>query len=160
MLERLYTAYKDDIYRYLLSLTHSRAAAEELLSDTFLAALTSLHTFRGDCSEKTWLIAIARNAYFTYLRRRKAELPLDMVAGVYVTDTPLDSVISREKLEMVMEIIDSLDEKSRVTVKMRAEGFSYRDISQKLSVSETSARTLEFRAKNKIKTILEKEGLL
>ena len=83
-----------------------------------------------------------------------------MLTGVYVTDTPLDSLLTREKLERVNEIISSLDEKSRITVKMRAEGYSYKEIAQRLSIAESSARTLEFRAKNKIRTILAKEGLL
>jgi len=43
---------------------------------------------------------------------------------------------------------------------MRAEGYSYKEIAQRLGIAETSARTLEFRAKNKIRTILAKEGLL
>ncbi|MBE6988672.1 MAG: RNA polymerase sigma factor [Ruminococcaceae bacterium] len=160
LLEKLYMAYKDDIFRYLVSLTHDSQLAEELLSEVFLAALTSLHSFRGDSSEKTWLISIARNTYFNHLRKNKIDLPLDMLTGVYVTDTPLDSLLTREKLERVNEIISSLDEKSRITVKMRAEGYSYKEIAQRLGIAETSARTLEFRAKNKIRTILAKEGLL
>ena len=160
LLEKLYMAYKDDIFRYLVSLTHDSAVAEELLSEVFLSALTSLHRFRGDSSEKTWLISIARNTYFSWLRKKKIDLPLEMLTGVYATDSPLENIISREKLERVMEIIDEMDEKSRITIKMRADGFSYKDISAKLNIAESSARTLEFRAKNKIRNLLTKEGLL
>ena len=160
MLEKLYMAYKDDLFRYLVSLTHDSAVAEELLSEVFLSALTSLHRFRSDSSEKTWLISIARNTYFNWLRKKKIDLPLEMLTGIYVTDSPLENIISREKLERVLEIIDTLDEKSRITIKMRADGFSYKDISAKLNIAESSARTLEFRAKNKIRNLLTKEGLL
>lgn len=160
LLEKLYMAYKDDIFRYLVSLTHDVNLAEELLSEAFLSALTSIGSFRGDSSEKTWLISIARNTYFNYLRKKRIEIPLDMLPGIYITDSPLDSLITKERLERVMKIIDSLDEKSRTTVKMRADGHSYKEIAQKLGIAETSARTLEFRAKTRIKSTLEKEGLL
>lgn len=160
MLEKLYMAYKDDIFRYLVSLTNNPQLAEELVSETFLAALTSLHRFRGESSEKTWLISIARNTYFNYLRKSRIEVPLDMLPGIYISDCPLSSLLVQEKLTMVNRIIASLDERSRMTVTMRAQGFSYREIAEKLGINEVSARTLEFRARNKLKKILEKEGLL
>ena len=34
MMEELYTAYRDDVYRYLVSLTHDPVRAEDLLSET------------------------------------------------------------------------------------------------------------------------------
>lgn len=42
---------------------------------------------------------------------------------------------------------------------MRIEGYSFYEISIKHEVSESSARVIDFRAKKKIKEILEKEGL-
>lgn len=42
-LEELYLTYRKDLYRYLLSLTHNAALAEDLLSETFLEALQRLH---------------------------------------------------------------------------------------------------------------------
>ena len=58
-LEQLYLAYRQDVYRYLCSLTRNASDAEDLLSETFLRALTRLPFFRGDCSAKTWLFGIA-----------------------------------------------------------------------------------------------------
>jgi len=41
---------------------------------------------------------------------------------------------------------------------MRINGYSYYDIGVKHKISENSARVINFRTKNKIKDILEKEG--
>ena len=57
---------------------HDRALAEDAVQETFLKAYKSMDTFRGDCSEKTWLMRIAvntcrdmrRSAWFRHVDRR------------------------------------------------------------------------------------------
>lgn len=44
-------------YAYL----HERQLAEDAVQETFLKAYKALDTFRGECSEKTWLTTIAVN---------------------------------------------------------------------------------------------------
>ena len=51
--EELYHRYRDDVFRYLCSLTHDPAQAEDLLSETFLCAIQKAGSFRGEGSEKT-----------------------------------------------------------------------------------------------------------
>ena len=45
-LDELYALYRADLYRYLCRLTRDSAAAEDLLSETFLRAL------KGDCPKR------------------------------------------------------------------------------------------------------------
>ncbi|MFI3200550.1 MAG: RNA polymerase sigma factor [Eubacteriales bacterium] len=59
----LYEKYKLDVYKYLYSLTRDKLLAEDLTSETFLAVLKSLHTFKGNSSVKTWIFGIARNKW-------------------------------------------------------------------------------------------------
>lgn len=73
----IYKKYSPELYRYLLSLTHRSADAEDLLSETFLRALAKLSTFRGDSSIRTWLYAIARNVWIESLRKSRDTLNLD-----------------------------------------------------------------------------------
>ena len=51
--EELYHRYRDDVYRYLCSLTRDPGWAEDLLSETFLCAIQKADTFRGEGGEKT-----------------------------------------------------------------------------------------------------------
>ena len=55
--------YFDDVYRYLLSLSGSESVAEELTSETFFRAMDALDRFRGEASEKTWLLRIAEESH-------------------------------------------------------------------------------------------------
>ena len=89
--EELYATYRDDLFRYLCSLTHDPAQAEDLLSETFLQALQSAGSFRGQSSEKTWLFGIARNLWLRALRRRRPTVPLEDLAGLAAGEEPADA---------------------------------------------------------------------
>ena len=52
-IERLYQTYADDLYRYVFSLTLNHYQTEDIVSQTFLAAIRSIETFRGDSSIKS-----------------------------------------------------------------------------------------------------------
>ena len=69
--EYLYETYRSDVYRYLLGMTRDPDLAEDLVSDTFCAALLSLDGFREDGSVKNWLLTIARNKWLDHLRKRR-----------------------------------------------------------------------------------------
>jgi RNA polymerase sigma-70 factor, ECF subfamily len=52
----------DDVYRFSLSLTGDRAAAEDLVEDTYVRAYRSWHTFPRGSDARRWLFTICRNA--------------------------------------------------------------------------------------------------
>lgn len=51
-MEELYKKYKNDVYLYLYSLTHNITLAEDLTSETFLGAIKTIHSFKGQSSVK------------------------------------------------------------------------------------------------------------
>ena len=69
--EEIYRNYFRDVYPYLKSLTNEPYIAEEITSETFLKALKSIDTFRGTCDVRVWLCQIAKNCYFSYLRKHR-----------------------------------------------------------------------------------------
>ncbi|MDE7192840.1 MAG: sigma-70 family RNA polymerase sigma factor [Oscillospiraceae bacterium] len=69
--ERLYIEYFGDVFRYLRGLTANEALAEELTSETFFKAMKSVKDFRGDCDVRVWLCEIAKNSYFSLLKKRR-----------------------------------------------------------------------------------------
>lgn len=69
--ERLYMEYFGDVFRYLRGLMANETLAEELTSETFFKAMKSIKDFRGDCDIRVWLCGIAKNSYFSLLKKRK-----------------------------------------------------------------------------------------
>ncbi len=68
-------AHGDALYRYALVRVRNASAAEDLVQETLLAALTARERFAGQSSVRTWLIAILKNKLIDYLRRRAREAP-------------------------------------------------------------------------------------
>ncbi|MBW2063890.1 MAG: RNA polymerase sigma factor [Deltaproteobacteria bacterium] len=52
--------YGDYLYRYAFARTRNQQVAEDLVQETFLAALNGLQDFQGRSTEKTWLSSIIR----------------------------------------------------------------------------------------------------
>jgi RNA polymerase sigma-70 factor (ECF subfamily) len=65
--------HQDAIWRYVRVLTGDPVAAEDVLQDTFLAALRGASGFSGTESARGWLVAIARNTAHRRHRRRVDE---------------------------------------------------------------------------------------
>ena len=47
--------YADYLYNYTVSRVNDKDMAQDLVQDTFLAALKSMKNFKGEASERTWL---------------------------------------------------------------------------------------------------------
>ncbi len=56
---------------------------------------------------------------------------------------------------MVRDALDKLREKERVTLLMRAEGFSYKEIGAALDISSNSVGVVAARALRKLATVLQ-----
>lgn len=67
--------YADALYAYAIKIIPDSHQAENLLQETFLAALKSKDSFKGNSSEKTWLIAILRHKITDHLRTKYREVP-------------------------------------------------------------------------------------
>lgn len=80
----------DAVYAYAVGRVENESVAEDLVQETFLAALKNYDKFKGRSSAKTWLIAILRNKIIEHYRRRgrqrKQQQPMDDVTGTTFDD--------------------------------------------------------------------------
>ena len=169
LLEKLFHTYYKDIYRYLYSLTHDASLSEDLTSEVFLEAVKSIAAFRGESDVKTWLFSIARHKWIDNLRKknRQAETEvlselvgdLPVIVGGTELKGPEEQYLDKELLERVYALLEEEPERTRNIVKLRLAGYSFYEIAKRENISESSARVIYFRAKEKIKESLEKEGL-
>lgn len=160
IIQSIYEQYKNDVYAYLLSLTHSKPLSEDLTSEVFLGAIKSLPAYKGEASIKTWLFSIARYKWYEHLRKSRKELMPEDLMEVYLSDqTDLESaVVSKEAANRIQSLLAEEPARNRAVVLMRIEGYSYFEIAKKYGITESSARVLDFRTKNKLRSILLKEG--
>lgn len=165
LLEKLFCSYYKDIYRYLYSLTHDSTLSEDLASEVFLEVVKSIARFRGEADIKTWMFSIARHKWMDYLRKKNRRVQTEVLSDL-VGEQELanakgieEQYLDKELLERIYALLKEEPERTRSIVKLRIEGYSFYEIAKKENISESSARVIYFRAKEKIKQILEKEGL-
>lgn len=158
-IENFYITYKQDVYVYLLSLTHNPNLSEDLLSETFVNSISSIENFRGQSSVKTWLFSIARNLWLQSIRKEKHTVEYNDLLELYVSDSIEERQITKETVQRIKTLLLAKDERTQRIVNMRVEGYSYGEIAKEVNISESSARVIDFRTKKYIKSNLEKEGL-
>jgi RNA polymerase sigma-70 factor (ECF subfamily) len=66
----------DFLYRYAFARLGNQAAAEDLVQETFLAALRGGKNFFGRSAERTWFVGILKHKIVDHLRRQGRERPV------------------------------------------------------------------------------------
>ena len=61
ILNRLVEQYQTPLRRMCFIMLRDEELAKDAVQDTFLKVYKNIDVFRGECSEKTWLIQIAMN---------------------------------------------------------------------------------------------------
>ena len=158
-IEKLYMLYKDDIYRYLLSLTRNPVLSEDLLSETFINAITSIQRFKGQSSIKTWLFGIARNIWLQNIQKDRYTVEYCDLLRLYISDSVDERLVSIEKLDRIKRLLSQKDRRTQQIVGMRIQGYSFAEIAERVGIRENSARVIDFRTKRWIKDMLDEEGL-
>jgi RNA polymerase sigma-70 factor (ECF subfamily) len=75
--ERWVDDHGDVLYRYALARVRDATVAEDLLQETFVAALKAQEGFAGQSSERTWLTGILKHKLIDHFRKRSREVPFD-----------------------------------------------------------------------------------
>lgn len=61
--------YSDYLFNYTITRVNDREIAKDLVQDTFVAGLNSMKNFKGEASERTWLISILKRKIIDYYRK-------------------------------------------------------------------------------------------
>ena len=161
----------------------SRAVAEEVVQETWLAVVKGLDRFEGRSSFKTWVFTILANQArsrgardhrivpFSSLEADEQTLgvpgerfqsPTDRWPGHWSeppspwTDVPAAAVESKDTRTLIFDAIRSLPPQQRQVMALRdVEGWSAEAVCSALSLSEANQRVLLHRARGKVRAVLE-----
>ena len=166
LIQELFNQYYKDIYKYIYSLCRDTSVSEEITSEVFVEVVKSIATFRGESDIKTWLFSIARHKWYTYLRKKSTQIKAENLHDLYdynileinknIVENKNNSlgnineeIFYKELKQAISEILKSESELSRKIFNMRIDGYSYVEIAAICNISESSARVVFFRTKNK-----------
>ena len=144
----VYRRHLPRVYRYLLAQLGDKAAAEELTSQTFLAALEGLAGYRGDGPFAAWLLRIARNKLADAQRRRRPLVSLEAAAELPATDAPPErAALARLELEEVACLVRGLTPERAEALTLRIfAGLSLAEAGTVMGRSEDAVKMLVHRA--------------
>jgi RNA polymerase sigma-70 factor (ECF subfamily) len=153
--EAAYRAHAPKVYRFLFWRTQDVQLSEDLTSNVFEKAWRSRSTFHGG-SPQAWLYRIARNTLTDHWRKNK-EFAIDNVEDLgeehqVSSGELLDKKLRVQELQKALAALPN-DMRSVVTLRF-IEGLSCRQVAQKLGLSESNVRVIQYRALKKLKDFL------
>ncbi|MBE5958859.1 MAG: sigma-70 family RNA polymerase sigma factor [Lachnospiraceae bacterium] len=155
-LDEIYQKYAKSVYKYLMSKTRNEDIAEELTQETFYQAVKSIDRFDGSCHITTWLCAIAKNQYLTYLRKNPQMEEFDSVENSkVVTDnisSPESELLAKQNRLELMKMLHLCPEPTREILYLRIFGnMSFAEIGEVMGKTENWARVTYYRGKEKLR---------
>ena len=174
--------YGPPLLRVAMLYVSTRAVAEEVVQETWLAVLTGLERFEGRSSLKTWLFRILSNKAKTRGQREGRTLPFSSLAsdgdesepavdadrflgpdnryaGHWAAPprgVPEERLLAAEAKARIEVAIAGLPANQRAVITLRdVEGLSAEETCSVLGLSETNQRVLLHRARSKVRAAFE-----
>ncbi len=143
----LYHRYLNAIYRYHLARTGHIQEAEDLTAQTFLTALESIQSFRGQGSFASWLFGIASHKLADHYRRSRVELPLEEAEQLHSPiPLPEETVLQRLELRRVARVLRLISpERAEALALCLFGGLSLREAARTVGKSEAAVKMLVHR---------------
>lgn len=153
--------YQHVVVRTTRAVTSNREEAEDAAQDTFLRAFSRLHTFRGESSLKTWLLAIAwregvsRRRSIVSRLRRLVTPPEDAMFDPPATGRSQEArIVDAEQARTVRRLLARLPRTYREALMLAAAGdYTFDEMSAALGVP---VGTLKWRVSEARRQLREK----
>ena len=156
---RFIDKYKETVFLCCRKLGLREDEAEDVASETFLAAYKGLSRYRGRAELSTWLWAIAYRRAVSYLRKNRRqwrlEAELDEQIAASEEQEPSAAIQGKETEKIVWEAVDRLPRLWAMAVILYyREEKSIIDIAKIMQAKENTIKTYLFRARQKLKEAL------
>ena len=138
---------------YALSLTRDRDAADDLVHDTVVKALTGRHSFEPGTNLSAWVFRIQRNEFISGLRRMRPTVPVDTAIAESLSHQPHQE--SRLVMREFMSAFGKLAPTQREALLLAVlEGQSYEVIAAHTGVSVGTVKSRISRARDMLERLL------
>jgi len=155
----LYRRHLHRVYSYLLSRVGNTQDAQDLTSQTFIAALQNIKTFPPDYVFTAWLIGIARHKAMDHFRRHNPVAPLDFAQALGDRSYPLDEIVQdRLRLQEITAALEKINPDRAETIRLRFFGeLKLHEIAALMGKSEGATKMLLSRALDDLRNLIGTE---
>lgn len=171
--------------RVAMAYVPTRAAAEEVVQEAWIAVIRGIDAFEGRSSLKTWIFRILTNQAMRAGSRERRSMPFSALAATEDTGepsvdpdrfvsadhelfpghwvvmptrwpTPEEGLLAGETREVISRAIAELPEAQRTVIGLRdVEGWSSEEVCEALEISAGNQRILLHRARSRVRTAIE-----
>ena len=167
--------YGDMLYRFAMARVKDPSIAEDLVQETFLAALHSRHRFEGRSKARTWLIAILKHKIIDHIRRKIKEQTTDKLEVIAEIDdqgfddngrwhlrpnkwdiNPDRAFQQKEFMETLYRCLAEMpDRLAQAFILREIDEFSTIEICKALDITATNTWVMLYRARMSLRQCLE-----
>ena len=166
--------YSDYLYNYTIVRVNDHVVAQDLISETFLAGLKSKKNFKGNASERTWLISILKRKIIDHYRKINSNKGKAEVRMTYTSEdaegdwleervsdpfdkTAEDTMVNEELGLAILECMEGLSEKQAAIFKMKTiDGFDTETICNEFNITPSNLWVIIHRTRTAMAECLEK----
>lgn len=140
----LYRRNVTRVYRYHIAHTGNVKDAEDLTSQTFMAAMEGIRSYRGTGSFAAWILGIASMKRLMFFRGRRPEVQLDTAIHIPSPGLPTDkAAFQRLKLESISRAIKQISsDRAEAIILSYFSGLPNKEIGHLLNKTEASVKML------------------
>ena len=154
--KQLYIQYAPQMKGICVRYSSSIEEAEDMLQEAFIRVFTKMHTFKFDGPLGAWIRRVVVNTSAEIYRREKkhsytSELN-DYTFGMRANDNVIEQLAAEDLLNKIQQLPDGY----RVVFNLYAiEGYSHKEIGEKLNISENTSKSQYSRARASIRQMIE-----
>ena len=152
----VYIRYFNDVF--LKKLSKDESIAEEITSETFFKAMRAIDTFRHETDVRVWLCQIAKNCYFSHLKKQQRLIDTDITDIEFADgkDSVEEQIINQCDAMRIHLLLHDLSEPYKEVFMLRVFGeLSFKQIASVFQKTDNWACVTYHRARKQIIEQLE-----
>ncbi|HSV88487.1 MAG TPA: sigma-70 family RNA polymerase sigma factor [Bacteroidales bacterium] len=154
--ERLYRKFADEMYNVCLVYEQDRDSAKDIMQDAFIKVFRNIDQYNRRGTLRGWIRRIVVNTALDHLRLKKgAERHVDIDA-ISETHMHLQFGVNHSDSKDILVAVNRLPEGARLVFNLFAlEGFSHREIAERLNITEGTSKSQYSRARQLLQLWVE-----
>ncbi len=125
--------------------------AKDCLQESLVHILSNINKFEARGSFKSWAARVTATQCLQFIRKEKKHITFDIAESPEPSEE--ESISDRLEVDDVLKFLETIPEKYRIAVNLYIiEGYSHKEISDQLGITESSSRSLVTRARKMIVT--------
>ncbi len=155
--------YENQIYNIAYKFMQNSFDAQDAAQDAIIKMYGSIRKFSFQSAFSTWMYRVVANTCLDLIRRRKPSVPMEEYTDAAVSrdGNPDEQAQNNELGRSIRAAVQELSEKYRTVLILKdMEGLKYEEVAEILSITPGTVKSRLFRAREKLRRILEENRIV